>query len=89
MASGLISREKSNGFGLFSRLALFSAARPGQKKDSGVVAEILFLLVGAEGFEPPTSSSQNWRATRLRHAPSELRGFPLAALLRVVQTLAY
>ncbi len=27
-------------------------------------------LVGARGFEPPTSCSQSRRATRLRHAPS-------------------
>jgi hypothetical protein len=29
----------------------------------------LILLVGARGFEPPTSCSQSRRATRLRHAP--------------------
>ena len=28
-------------------------------------------LVGARGFEPPTSSSRTMRATRLRHAPTE------------------
>src|SRR3954463_2067058 len=27
------------------------------------------FLVGARGFEPPTSCSQSKRATRLRHAP--------------------
>lgn len=27
-------------------------------------------MVGVEGFEPPTSSSQSWRATRLRYTPS-------------------
>ena len=27
-------------------------------------------MVGATGFEPATSSSQNWRATKLRHAPT-------------------
>ena len=27
-------------------------------------------MVGATGFEPATSSSQTWRATRLRHAPT-------------------
>ena len=26
-------------------------------------------MVGETGFEPATSSSQNWRATRLRHSP--------------------
>ena len=26
-------------------------------------------LVGAAGFEPATCSTQNYRATRLRHAP--------------------
>jgi hypothetical protein len=29
-------------------------------------------LVGAEGFEPPTSCSQSRRATRLRYAPNKL-----------------
>ena len=28
-----------------------------------------FYLVGARGFEPPTSCSQSRRAARLRHAP--------------------
>lgn len=27
-------------------------------------------LVGAEGFEPPTSSSQSWRSTRLSYTPN-------------------
>ena len=31
------------------------------------------ILVGAEGFEPPTSCSQSRRATRLRYAPTERR----------------
>ena len=30
-------------------------------------------VVGAEGFEPPTSCSQSRRATRLRYAPNFLR----------------
>ncbi len=29
------------------------------------------LLVGVEGFEPPTSCSQSRRATRLRYTPHE------------------
>ena len=29
-------------------------------------------MVGARGFEPPTSCSQSRRATRLRHAPTVL-----------------
>src|SRR4051812_10233292 len=28
------------------------------------------VLVGARGFEPPTSSSRTMRATKLRHAPT-------------------
>jgi hypothetical protein len=28
-------------------------------------------MVGARGFEPPTSSSRTMRATKLRHAPTE------------------
>ena len=30
-------------------------------------------MVGARGFEPPTSSSRTMRATKLRHAPTECR----------------
>ena len=30
------------------------------------------VLVGARGFEPPTSSSRTMRATKLRHAPTEV-----------------
>ena len=31
-------------------------------------------VVGARGFEPPTSCSQSRRATGLRYAPTELEG---------------
>ena len=31
-------------------------------------------LVGVGGFEPTTSSSQSWRATRLRYTPRSFRG---------------
>jgi hypothetical protein len=33
------------------------------------VRNLLKLLVGARGFEPPTPCSQSRCATRLRHAP--------------------
>ena len=29
------------------------------------------VMVGARGFEPPTSSSRTMRAAKLRHAPTE------------------
>ena len=32
----------------------------------------LVVMVGARGFEPPTSSSRTMRATKLRHAPTEV-----------------
>lgn len=32
-------------------------------------AELQALMVGVEGFEPPTSCSQSRRATRLRYTP--------------------
>ena len=35
-------------------------------------------LVGARGFEPPTSSSQSWRTTRLCNTPN---GFALNGFL--------
>ena len=31
-------------------------------------------VVGARGFEPPTLRSRTVRATKLRHAPSKVRG---------------
>ena len=37
----------------------------------GAVARRVGGLVGARGFEPPTSSSRTMRATKLRHAPTE------------------
>jgi hypothetical protein len=36
-------------------------------------------LVGARGFEPPTSCSQSKRATRLRHAPKKAANDTLSA----------
>jgi hypothetical protein len=33
-------------------------------------AELRTQVVGAKGFEPSTSSSQSWRATRLRYTPA-------------------
>ena len=36
-------------------------------------------LVGARGFEPPTSSSRTMRATKLRHAPTVMPAAPRAA----------
>ena len=36
-----------------------------------VGAEELVLMVGARGFEPPTSASRTLRAAKLRHAPTE------------------
>ena len=42
------------------------------------------ILVGARGFEPPTSSSRTMRATKLRHAPTE--GARLQGLRMIAQT---
>jgi hypothetical protein len=41
-------------------------------------------LVGARGFEPPTSSSRTMRATKLRHAPTEMPAATVAARARRV-----
>ena len=38
-------------------------------RQSSLGASLKRRLVGARGFEPPTSCSQSRRATRLRHAP--------------------
>ena len=40
----------------------------------------LMSLVGARGFEPPTSCSQSRRAARLRHAPIMIDRFLYHAL---------
>ena len=37
----------------------------------GALLDDQVSLVGARGFEPPTSSSRTMRATKLRHAPTE------------------
>ena len=50
------------------------ASRPDQEhpaRSQPNTAEREVDLVGARGFEPPTSSSRTMRATRLRHAPTE------------------
>ena len=36
------------------------------------MANLLEIMVGAEGFEPPTLCSQSRCATRLRYAPTVL-----------------
>ena len=43
--------------------------------------QLVMGMVGARGFEPPTSSSRTMRATKLRHAPTEcpLRGHGMIA----------
>jgi hypothetical protein len=42
-----------------SKISAFSTAHDGRR-------------VGVRGFEPPTTSTQNWRATRLRYTPVRL-----------------
>src|SRR5690349_17299788 len=41
-------------------------------------------LVGARGFEPPTTSPPDWCATRLRHAPTRRQVYPARANARQV-----
>jgi len=48
--------------------------RIGHCKEWGCADEFMFesdVVVGARGFEPPTSCSQSRRATRLRYAPNK------------------
>ena len=45
-------------------------------------------LVGARGFEPPTSCSQSKRATRLRHAPKKAANDTLSAPFEQRERLA-
>ena len=42
-----------------------------QKKGQQQNCQPFKILVGARGFEPPTSWSQTKRATRLRYAPTD------------------
>ncbi len=42
----------------------------GASRYRGLVCELSLLMVGAEGFEPPTPCSQSRCATRLRYAPT-------------------
>ncbi len=42
-------------------------------RDGSLTTQPQMGMVGARGFEPPTSSSRTMRATKLRHAPTECR----------------
>jgi hypothetical protein len=57
-----------------SELLSLSNKKP-VKKGLATLYHPLILLVGAEGFEPPTPCSQSKCATRLRHAP--IQGFSI------------
>ncbi|BDU77769.1 hypothetical protein METESE_27270 [Mesoterricola sediminis] len=46
-------------------------SRPFRRNDKGEAAPPRILLVGARGFEPPTSRSRTERSTRLSHAPTK------------------
>ena len=48
-----------------------SSLRVDIKKAPTLRQMLIFILVGARGFEPPTSWSQTKRATRLRYAPTD------------------
>ena len=50
---------------------------------SGSVARDDASLVGAEGFEPTTSSSQSWRSTRLSYTPAVKPGTRSSGAARV------
>ena len=47
-----------------------------QEEREGEVCKWLKVLVGARGFEPPTSCSQSRRATGLRYAPTRASRIP-------------
>ena len=58
--------------GWFDRLFFESRAKAlKNKKSRGVIPQpfLLLIMVGARGFEPPTSRSRTVRSTRLSHAP--------------------
>ena len=40
-------------------------------REQRLLTQRVMGMVGARGFEPPTSSSRTMRATKLRHAPTE------------------
>jgi hypothetical protein len=46
-------------------------------------------MVGAAGFEPTTLSSRTIRATKLRHAPTEVPGLPSPGMIAAAAALAY
>ena len=51
-----------------------SAAFHALRTSISEATQALGELVGVEGFEPTTSSSQSWRATRLRYTPQSRCG---------------
>jgi hypothetical protein len=55
--------------GLISCTPICTLSKNIMEKAAELVVNLLILLVGARGFEPPTSCSQSRRAASLRHAP--------------------
>ena len=51
------------------RWGLRSTASGSKSRQSSQGSGTIAIMVGAEGFEPPTSSSQSWRSTRLSYTP--------------------
>ncbi len=60
---------------LLARLAGLEPATLGLEGRCSIRLSYKRLLVGVEGFEPPTFCSQSRRATRLRYTPGEPSNF--------------
>ncbi len=53
-------------------MALAAGNKEPSSRREGLGVAMSWVMVGARGFEPPTSSSRTMRAAKLRHAPTEV-----------------
>ena len=71
--SGLIRKSLMPAIGCgvgHSKVSRVGRSQKAKAKEAITFFGFLLIMVGARGFEPPTSRSRTVRSTRLSHAPS-------------------
>ena len=71
LAEAAVRADRGPGAATDAPLSRHAKARSAAGLVEAFVARNMLVMVGARGFEPPTSSSRTMRATKLRHAPTE------------------